>query len=90
MLAGGQNLRRRLGDFVFQLIKFLLHYVFIVREVGFQPFEGPGIILGFEVTLKLVELLITHLIGQSNTYPHFQSFIDVSQKAVLFILRKPS
>lgn len=52
-----------MGDFGFELIKFLLDDLFVVREVGLEPFKGTSIVLGLKVFLKFVKLLIGHLIS---------------------------
>lgn len=81
-LAGSQNLRCRLGNFALQFVEFLLNDFFVIREVGFQPLESAGVIFSLEVTLEFIELFVGHLIGQPDTDPHFQGFVNMAQKAV--------
>ena len=76
-LAAGQDLGRRLGDFGLQLVEFLLDDILIIGKVRFQPLESAGVVLGLEVLLEFIELLVGHLIGQTNTDAHFQRFVDV-------------
>jgi hypothetical protein len=62
-LAAGQNLGCSLSDFSLEFVELLLDDLLVIREVGLQPLEGAGIILGFEVFFEFVKLLISHLIG---------------------------
>lgn len=82
-LAGGQDLRRSLGNFGLQLIKFLLNDLFVIRKVGFQPFESTGVIFGFKILFELIKLLVAHLICQTDTDTHLERFVDVFQETVL-------
>ncbi len=77
ILRSGQYLGRGLGDFGLELVEFLLDYLFVVREVGFQPLESAGIVLGLEVFLEFVQLLVGHLIGQADTHAHLECLVDV-------------
>jgi hypothetical protein len=83
-LAAGQNLRSRLGNLAFQFVEFLLDDFLVVGKVRFQPLEGAGVILGLEVFLEFIELLVGHLVGQTDTDAHFQRFVDMFEEAVLF------
>jgi hypothetical protein len=83
-LAAGQDLGSGLGDFALQLVELLLHNIFIIREVCFQPLKSAGVIFGLEVLLEFVQLLVGHLVGQTDTDAHFQCFVDMLQEAVFF------
>jgi hypothetical protein len=83
VLRSGQYLGRGLRDLGLELIEFLLDYVLVVWEVGFQPFERSGIVFGLEVLLEFIQLLVGHLIGQAYAHAHLERFVDVLQEAVL-------
>lgn len=87
-LGRGQNLWCRSLDLCFQLLKFLVDDVFVVRKIALQPFEGASIILGLEVGLELVELLIAHLVCQAHTDTHLQRLIYMSQQTTLVFNRQ--
>lgn len=87
-LAGSQDLRGCLGDFGFQFVEFLLDYILIVREVGFQPFERPGVVLSLKITLEFIKLLIAHLVSQTNADTHLQRLVDMLQEAVFLGVRQ--
>jgi hypothetical protein len=59
-----------------------LDYLLVVREVGLQPFESAGVVLGLEVFLELVQLLVGHLIGQPDSHPHLERLVDMLKEAV--------
>jgi hypothetical protein len=81
-LAGGQNLRGGLGYLGLKLVELLLDNLFVVGKVGFQPFEGTGIVLGLEIALEFIQLLVAHLVSQADADAHFQSFINMLKQAV--------
>jgi len=83
-LAASQDLGCRLGDLSLELIEFLLDDFFVIGKVGLEPFEGTSVILSLKIALKLVQLIIAHLISQTDTDPHLKRFIDMLEQAVLF------
>ena len=70
--CAGHDLRRHLSNFTLELREHLLHNIFIIWQVGFEPLKRlclTVVTAGIDKPLKLLQLLVGHLIGQSRTNP---------------------
>jgi hypothetical protein len=87
-LGGCQDMGRILSDLVLQLLKFLIHNIFIIRKISLEPFERAGVIFGLEILLELIKLLVGHLVGQTHTHTHLKRLINMTQQAPFLFERQ--
>lgn len=88
ILRRRQYLRRRSRHFFLEFLQLLGHYIFIVREVRFQPAQCTSLIIAVYKTFELIQLLIGHLLGQAHADVHLQTLVYHLQQAILLVYRQ--
>ena len=93
LLAGYDQLRRNFLNLELELLKYIVHDLLVVRQVGFEPLQClclVGVTAFIDEFLEFFELLVGHLVGQIGAHTKFQRLVNVLEHAPLLVFGKAS
>ncbi len=88
LLRGSHNLCRHLLDFTLQGFEDIIHDLLVVRQVGFEPLQClslAGVTAAIDKLFELLELLVSHLVGQLRTDTQFERVVDVLEHGFFLV-----
>lgn len=93
LLTCSHQLRGHLLDLHLQLFEYVVHYLLVVRQVGFEPAQRLVLVsipTFIDKFLELGQLLVGHLVGQVSTNAQLQCLVYVLEHRPLLIIGQAS